>query len=157
MTEKVENYGIILTVLLIGLCFGCNDSQNSTEKNVLRGLSVKYWTVSPSPKDAQWYVSIETRDGVLRQQPLGNLAEVSTVALQKQNDEYVLSVCDAQGSSVSCRLGEEITALPLLAFHPPQSLSPGAFILKGSEREVTRDYSRLAQGETGVRLKIGNK
>jgi len=157
MSKKINISHIVLTVLLIALSFGCKDSQKSTEKAVLQGLSIKYWTVEHAPKDAEWYVSIESKDGVLRRQPLGTLAEVSTVALQKQNDEYVLSVCDTKGSAISCRLGRDITYLPLLTFHPGKSLSQDIFIFKGGEKEVTQDYSRLAQGENGVRLKIGNQ
>lgn len=157
MTSKVKNYSIAFSALLIALCFGCNDSQDSTEKAVLRGLSVKYWTVAPAPQDAQWYVCIESKDGILRKQKLGALSEIATVALQRQNDEYVLSVCDAKGSSTGCRLGREITMMPLLTFYPSKPLPPDAFILKGSEKEVSQDFTRLAQGETGVRLKVENQ
>jgi len=156
MKRKIKITGIGLFLLLLSLSFGCKDAQNSAEKTVLQGLSIKYWAVDQSPQNAHWYVSVESKDGILRRQELGVISEVSTVALQRQNDEYVLSVCDAQGSAVGCRLGREITSLALLTFHPPKTLHPGDFILKGSEKEVNQNFSRLDPGEIGVRLKVGS-
>ena len=143
--------------VLLYLVFSSSRSTSLTAETLAQGMGIRYWNIeiSPSVKASEnLYLDIVGNSNIYSKK-IGKISEISdslcTLFVIPENAQWRFSIVSKNNSILTLTVDKK-DFNPIIFAYNPHNITLNSLLIKGSDQKITYDFSKLYNGEKGIKL-----